>query len=39
MFKPPLKWAGGKRQVRDGRHIARDQIAARYRQAILALQD
>lgn len=32
-------WAGGKRQVRDGRHIARDQIAARYRQAIHALQD
>jgi formimidoylglutamate deiminase len=32
-------WAGGKRLVQDGRHLARDRIAAQYRQAIHALQD
>lgn len=32
-------WAAGKRQVQDGRHIARDAIAAQYRQAIHALSD
>ncbi len=32
-------WAGGKRLVQDGRHIARDTVAARYRSAIQALTD
>jgi formimidoylglutamate deiminase len=32
-------WAGGRRLVQDGRHIARDAVAARYRSALQALTD